>query len=120
MIGDVTNLLGCILTKQLPFQTLLATYYCFIDSCLVFQYFLYNVVRRPSEVYIQGIEQGQAASPGRPHWKVNANAVLVLAMLVSGAAAHPERGNGEATQMIGTIAAWLSSLLYFTSRLPQM
>lgn len=121
MIGDITNLLGCILTKQLPFQTLLATYYCVIDSCLVCQYFLYNVIRRPSVVVIEGLEQADTGGqPRRSKWKFNTNAILVLAMLVSGAAAHEDHDSGSQIQVIGTVAAWSSSLLYFTSRLPQM
>ncbi|KAI0933126.1 hypothetical protein AcV7_004689 [Taiwanofungus camphoratus] len=42
LLGDATNLLGCILTNQLPFQTWLATYFCFIDCTLLFQYFYYR------------------------------------------------------------------------------
>ncbi|KAG8900459.1 hypothetical protein FRB99_006028 [Tulasnella sp. 403] len=47
--GDFTNLIGCILTEQLPFQasstlarTYLASYFCFIDICLVFQFCYYS------------------------------------------------------------------------------
>lgn len=39
--GDITNLVGCILTHQLPFQTYLATYFVFVDVSLVTQYFYY-------------------------------------------------------------------------------
>lgn len=42
MLGDATNLLGCILTQALPFQTSLASYYCFIDLILAFQYWYYT------------------------------------------------------------------------------
>ncbi|KAK6459369.1 PQ loop repeat-domain-containing protein, partial [Scheffersomyces xylosifermentans] len=42
--GDTTNLLGCILTKALPFQTSLAAYYCFIDCILSLQYWYYTRV----------------------------------------------------------------------------
>lgn len=129
MLGDVLNLLGCLLTRQLPFQTLLATYYCFIDSCLVCQYCLYNVVRRPSVVVIEGLEQvpspsGPAAAAVRKNnWRFNPNALVVLAMLVSGVAASGESTPGDAagdSNVVGLMAAWGSSILYFTSRLPQM
>ncbi|KAI0374895.1 hypothetical protein BV20DRAFT_1041091 [Pilatotrama ljubarskyi] len=46
LLGDATNLLGCILTHQLPFQTYLATYFVFVDFSLLSQYFYY---RRTSE-----------------------------------------------------------------------
>lgn len=44
MGGDVTNLIGCILTGALPFQTCLASYYCFIDCILSLQYWYYTKV----------------------------------------------------------------------------
>lgn len=116
----MTNLIGCVLTKQLPFQTLLATYYCFIDSCLISQYFLYNVVRRRSDVVIEGIEPAIATPPSRMRFKFKPKAAVVLGMLVSGAAAQSEYDQDSKMQTIGLIAAWASSLLYFTSRLPQM
>lgn len=33
--GDTTNLLGCVLTHQLPFQTYLASYFVFVDVGLL-------------------------------------------------------------------------------------
>jgi solute carrier family 66 (lysosomal lysine-arginine transporter), member 1 len=41
-IGDFTNLLGCILTHQLPFQTALAFYYVCVDVVLGLQYLYYS------------------------------------------------------------------------------
>jgi hypothetical protein len=40
LIGDISNLIGCILTKQLPFQTYLAVYFVFVDSCLLLQWII--------------------------------------------------------------------------------
>ena len=37
----MSNLLGCILTHQLPFQTYLAAYFCFVDLSLLGQYLYY-------------------------------------------------------------------------------
>ncbi|WWC69377.1 uncharacterized protein I206_103316 [Kwoniella pini CBS 10737] len=51
LFGDITNLLGCLLTDQLPFQTYLAIYFCTIDLALVGQYIHYKPtapVRPPS------------------------------------------------------------------------
>ncbi|KAH0827025.1 hypothetical protein J3R83DRAFT_4706 [Lanmaoa asiatica] len=42
MLGDASNLIGCLLTHQLPFQTYLATYFCTVDCCLLYQYFYYG------------------------------------------------------------------------------
>lgn len=35
-------IIGCLLTNQLPFQTWVATYFCFVDICLVGQYVYYS------------------------------------------------------------------------------
>lgn len=41
MLGDATNLIGCVLTQQLPFQIAVATYFCCIDVCLSAQFLYY-------------------------------------------------------------------------------
>ncbi|CDW97604.1 hypothetical protein, partial [Sporisorium scitamineum] len=41
MLGDATNLIGCILTQQLPFQIAVATYFCCIDVCIMVQFVYY-------------------------------------------------------------------------------
>ncbi|CAG8612673.1 7505_t:CDS:2 [Funneliformis mosseae] len=41
LLGDIANLLGCILTNQLRFQIVLAVYFCIIDFILFCQYFYY-------------------------------------------------------------------------------
>lgn len=38
MFGDLTNLVGAVLTKQLPFQIAIAVYMLMIDLALVTQY----------------------------------------------------------------------------------
>ncbi|KAH9050680.1 PQ loop repeat-domain-containing protein [Lactarius hengduanensis] len=48
LLGDLTNLIGCILTHQLPFQTWLATYFCSIDIVLLSQYFYYRKTATPT------------------------------------------------------------------------
>ncbi|CAO3626673.1 unnamed protein product [Cunninghamella blakesleeana] len=46
LAGDSTNLIGCILTNQLPFQKYLGIYFVFIDICLLTQYIYYTKWRR--------------------------------------------------------------------------
>ncbi|KAJ7046908.1 PQ loop repeat-domain-containing protein [Mycena alexandri] len=41
-LGDASNLIGCLMTHQLPFQTWLATYFVFVDVVLCGQYFYYE------------------------------------------------------------------------------
>ncbi|ODQ65564.1 PQ-loop-domain-containing protein [Nadsonia fulvescens var. elongata DSM 6958] len=43
-LGDLTNLIGCILTHQLPFQKILALYYILNDFVLGMQYLYYTYI----------------------------------------------------------------------------
>ncbi|KAJ6502446.1 PQ loop repeat-domain-containing protein [Mycena sanguinolenta] len=47
-LGDASNLIGCILTQQLPFQTWLATYFVSVDVLLVGQYLYYQSRKPPA------------------------------------------------------------------------
>ncbi|KAL9940117.1 hypothetical protein V8E36_000822 [Tilletia maclaganii] len=42
MFGDLTNLIGAVLTHQLLFQIALAAYFCFIDTVLLSQFWYYS------------------------------------------------------------------------------
>lgn len=44
--GDAFNLLGCLLTDQLPTQTYTAIYFCFIDVFTLSQYIYYRKIRK--------------------------------------------------------------------------
>lgn len=48
-LGDASNLLGCLLTHQLPFQTWLASYFVSVDIILVTQYLYYEHARPPPQ-----------------------------------------------------------------------
>ncbi|KAF8911005.1 PQ loop repeat-domain-containing protein [Gymnopilus junonius] len=51
LLGDISNLVGCILTHQLPFQTWLATYFVLVDFTLVAQYaYYYKPAKGPSSI----------------------------------------------------------------------
>ncbi|GJJ73247.1 solute carrier family 66 (lysosomal lysine-arginine transporter), member 1 [Entomortierella parvispora] len=42
LLGDISNLIGCILTHQLPFQMYLAIYFCIADIILFGQWIYYS------------------------------------------------------------------------------
>ena len=42
LMGDITNLLGAMFTHQATWQVIIASYYVFVDVCLVIQYFWYT------------------------------------------------------------------------------
>lgn len=75
--GDTTNLLGCILTKALPFQTSLASYYCFIDCILSLQYWYYTRVYPKQRVHHNLLQSpNMMREHGRNHKSKLARAVL--------------------------------------------
>ncbi|KAG7447911.1 uncharacterized protein BT62DRAFT_890148 [Guyanagaster necrorhizus] len=57
LMGDISNLVGCILTHQLPFQTYLATYFVFVDCTLVGQYIYYTIRNPPSHVRARSLSR---------------------------------------------------------------
>jgi uncharacterized protein with PQ loop repeat len=52
-LGDTTNLLGCLFTDQASWQIVVASYYVFVDVCLVSQYFWYTYFK--PRIYGQGM-----------------------------------------------------------------
>ncbi|GAA5830365.1 hypothetical protein JCM11251_001324 [Rhodosporidiobolus azoricus] len=63
--GDFTNFLGCLLTHQLPFQTVLATYFLFVDVVLCVQFAHYSRTTLPplSEDFPYAQPSSHAPSP---------------------------------------------------------
>jgi len=47
LLGDTTNLLGSVLTQQLPFQIYTASYFCIVDFFLVSQWVYYTKIYKP-------------------------------------------------------------------------
>ncbi|EGF82896.1 hypothetical protein BATDEDRAFT_9677 [Batrachochytrium dendrobatidis JAM81] len=50
LLGDITNLVGCILTNQLPFQIYLAVYFVLVDSILFLQWMFYWYTTSPRPI----------------------------------------------------------------------
>ncbi|ANB14341.1 Ypq2p [Sugiyamaella lignohabitans] len=61
-IGDFTNLLGCLLTHQLPFQTLLGFYYVNIDIVLGLQYIYYSSREHRRQIILDGKDSSDEES----------------------------------------------------------
>jgi uncharacterized protein with PQ loop repeat len=45
LLGDVTNLLGCLFTGQASWQIIIASYYVFVDCCLCGQWVWYELLK---------------------------------------------------------------------------
>ncbi|KAJ3814980.1 PQ loop repeat-domain-containing protein [Lentinula aff. lateritia] len=90
LLGDISNLIGCILTKQLPFQTWLAAYFVSVDLALVGQYVYYQRVNPPpsrARSRIRPMSVGDRQSPRYRRLSAVASNVAAAAAL---AAQHEE------------------------------
>ncbi|ETW85836.1 hypothetical protein HETIRDRAFT_100579 [Heterobasidion irregulare TC 32-1] len=108
LLGDLTNLIGCILTSQLPFQKWLATYFCFVDLMLISQYFYYrkNSLSTPSRFIrsrsrtISSIRGGRVSiDTGAPHYRTLSN---VAAHAAAAAALAAQAEDARAVSPIRT------------------
>lgn len=98
LLGDFSNLVGCLLTHQLPFQTYLATYFCIVDCSLLAQYFYYGGgPETPSEVYVRPrsrtISTARRLSLDASHYRILstvAGNVATAAALAAFPEPHPE------------------------------
>ena len=145
--GDITNLLGCILTHQLPFQTLLACYYVLVDSVLMFQMIFYKLLFPPRPPALIPTEtsfhsQHRVAShnqlvspstsaPVKIHgtrvfrardFERSVVSIAIFLGFITMAAAEPadlpeDTGGAE---WIGVIFAWICCAFYLSSRIPQI
>ncbi|KAH9854234.1 PQ loop repeat-domain-containing protein [Lenzites betulinus] len=102
LLGDATNLIGCILTHQLPFQTYLATYFVFVDFSLLSQYIYYQRrAEKPSRPpYLHNRDRtGSVATrrlsldrgTGVPHYRALSNVAANVAAVAALAAQHEEQ-----------------------------
>jgi solute carrier family 66 (lysosomal lysine-arginine transporter), member 1 len=61
-MGDATNLLGCLFTHQATWQIIIASYYVFVDVCLVVQYFWYTYLTQ--KVYGESLHSAASSDDG--------------------------------------------------------
>ena len=64
LLGDATNLLGALFTRQATWQVIIASYYVFVDICLVVQYFWYTYMTR--RVYGESLHSSGSSDIGGP------------------------------------------------------
>jgi uncharacterized protein with PQ loop repeat len=167
LLGDITNLLGGILTDQLKFQIYLAAYFCTVDFILFFQYFYYTWFRNPTIIIVEpgedipvrplstqslkdSILEGAKKSytfPTRKNQSHQRLSSMVFAVLLftfhstssissSFSTSLPYHSTIHDDEMsfgghmksffernyesIGRIMAWICTVLYLTSRMPQI
>lgn len=147
--GDITNFLGCVLTRQLPFQTLLACYYVLVDSVLMFQFLFYKILFPPrpqalippigSNSHHSQLHHGtmtpqpHSTSAPVPIHRIKAIdrdfqrgviSIAVLLGLVSLVAGEPPpdppNDTADSMEFIGRVFAWICCGFYLSSRIPQI
>jgi uncharacterized protein with PQ loop repeat len=165
LLGDITNLIGCIYTHQFQTQLYTAYYFLFMDGVILLQWGYYWRKNRGKDLsdgeYFMVSEDGSAkplvdVTTDQPPAPAPANGrslssgnylaiaafvnIGVLGLLGLGvtsmrAAAYeaapgrvllgrsicdssPDLSNTE--NIIGSVSAWVSGLLYFTARFPQI
>eukprot|EP00058_Branchiostoma_floridae_P028403 XP_002613894.1 hypothetical protein BRAFLDRAFT_208580 [Branchiostoma floridae] len=118
LFGDTANLIGCLLTGQLPIQLYTAIYYVFMDCLMISQWFyclIKNRRKSKSEIVFLFFLTDKSLSlavPGGDDFSVN-NAVLSCCLMLSLNGLDAESDAGYAVG-IG------SSVLYLGSRMPQI
>lgn len=135
IVGDVSGLLGCIITKQLMFQTLLACYYCSIDVILLAQYLAYR--ETGTIEYLDGCAVDNSNHPRRTS-KGSIKDGILAALKVSSVASslpgvsaapifpsdvlaeHAHSHSSSNVLLIGRLFGYLSTTMYLVSRLPQI
>ncbi|ODQ48341.1 hypothetical protein PICMEDRAFT_69987 [Pichia membranifaciens NRRL Y-2026] len=133
LLGDSFNLVGCVLTEQLPFQTYLSAYFVLNDVILDFQYYYYRG-RRPDagssvelladDGYTSTVSSSSVASHVPVLTKTQVVTTATALLSASPVAAVPLQASALSAafdgEAVGMVFAWLCTLLYCSSRLPQL
>ena len=128
--GDFANLLGCVLTGQMPFQTYLAIYFVLIDTSLFVQsvYFQQQLQNIGAEEIVID-EETPLLNDNHTALGMAAATFIFLTsftsstpaleefMTVTTAIENPVETN---SYYLGRFFAWLCTFLYLTSRMPQI
>jgi len=134
MVGDVSNLIGCLLTNQLATQLYLAIYYVTMDVIVISQYCYY-------EYLIKIWKRRQQLSVNENVPLVNEKTRLfshpwpsLLILLVLVVMSHPnmvteamslcnsqsDASNGEIEYIVGLVSSWISCMCYIVAYVPQI
>jgi len=167
LLGDVTNLVGCILTQQLPTQLYTAIYFQIMDVLMLSQYAYYTYKnRKPRQIersdaplvnYAEN-DSGNASalhhtssgglaqrssdlSNGSKYrnfsivmlfgftssilyltssWSSSTTSYRGRVLLQDDRLCNAAVELSDTAEIIGFVAAWLSGVLYFSARLPQI
>lgn len=144
LLGDASNLIGCILSNQLPTQLYQAIYFVSID-CISFSQIMYIYCknkRNPPEPLILNVpesdedesDESNRYNGGERLYSVmpfflfflffpNNEPTQIPMRVLSNSTTIPSGPSGvlsTPTEIIGYIIGWISALCYISSRIPQI
>ncbi|KAK0503431.1 PQ loop repeat-domain-containing protein [Armillaria luteobubalina] len=99
LMGDISNLVGCILTHQLPFQTYLATYFVFVDCTLVGQYIYYSIRNPPSHVRARSLSRRMSVDRPASRYRTLSVVAASVAKAAALAAQHDDRPRSRSARL---------------------
>lgn len=106
LIGDATNLLGCLLTHQQPFQIRMAAYFVTVDVIMLSQYFYLRWKTRREAARSSEAAQEDEAAPLLK--KVNQSSAS-LAVVVGSSLLSPVVSSSPVSSRMTTVAANVTS-----------
>eukprot|EP00741_Cyanophora_paradoxa_P008060 tig00001250_g7799.t1 len=93
LVGDSLNLIGAILTQQLPTQIYTAVYFVFMDTVVISQYTYYHlknyVFKKPSIADSAGSSYGTAGAPSGKATRMVAAALMTVTLAARSLAPAP-------------------------------
>lgn len=140
LCGDITSLIGALMTKQLLFQILLAIYFLFNDLFVVGQYYYYGVLHgnrlatmghEPVAVVLSRVNShhGQRAGSQTSAQMISALVAVASntigqgdAMSIASLNGPPLLPPGEPHHQanLGIIISWMGASFYVGGRIPQL
>ncbi|PRT52697.1 putative vacuolar amino acid transporter YPQ2 [Wickerhamiella sorbophila] len=128
-LGDLTALAGCLMTSQLLFQTLLASYYIFMDLVLAAQYYLYSsavtqelIGIEPEDLSLDNSNRRDSNAKSSYTRRIFA-ATPFVALFGTGEGApvgYAQEAFAHTSVQVGVYISYFSGTLYLVSRLPQI
>lgn len=134
LMGDITSLIGAVMTDQLRFQIMLVIYFLLNDLFVCGQYYYYGVVYKnslatvghePMSVVISRMNSAGSVISGGGGGDRNINGLISVishASLVSGMGICGGEDKSEDTKrgIEGIILSWIGALFYVGARIPQL
>jgi hypothetical protein len=108
ILGDLCNLVGGLLTNQLPFQIMLAIYFVAVDTALLIQC-----------LYLAEDNGNNRPSPIKKRLRFCIGAIIIIVLLTVLLYQGPQEETQDA-QLIGQVISWICCCLYLSSRIPQV